>query len=80
MKDNNKVSLKGFSLTKETLEERFGAELTDYEWQSFKKQIVQTWENREFELEGVIVKHVRNSLEKLGYKAQIVDNRLKFQK
>lgn len=37
------------------------------------KRKIESWENREFELEGVIVKHIRNSLEAIGYKAQLVD-------
>ena len=78
--NKEKVSLKGFTITKDSIEERFGAELNDFEWQSFKKQIEQSWQNRDYGLEGVIVKHIRGSLEHLGFKAQIVDNKLKFQK
>ena len=32
---------------------------------------------RDFGLEGVVIKHVRDSLEDLDFKAHIIDNKLK---
>ena len=77
---DHKLRLKGFTLTRESMQERFGAELNDYEWNHFVKVVTDTWENREFELEGVVVKHLRNGLEDLGFKAQLVDGELKFER
>lgn len=76
--NDSKVSLKGFSITRESLEQRFGVKLNPYEWAAFKKRITESWESREFELERVIVKHIRGSLESLDYKAELLDGRLKF--
>lgn len=74
----DKLRLKGFTISSDSLQERFGVKMNDYEWNSFEKQITQTWENREFGLEGFVVKHLTNSLEQLGFKAQIIDGKLRF--
>lgn len=76
----DKIRHKGFTITRDSLQDRFGVEMNDYEWNSFKQQIEQTWEDRDFELERVVVRHLRNSLENLGFKAQIINDKLKFER
>jgi len=76
----NSLKLKGFTITQDSLEERFGVEMSDYEWNHFKTQIQKSWEAREFGLEGAVIKHIRSSLENLGFKAHIINGRLKFKK
>ena len=74
------IKLKGFTISRQSLEERFGVKLDDGEWYHFKNELERSWDSREFSLEKVVVDHIKNSLFKMDYKATIEENKLKFVK
>ncbi|MFY0626152.1 MAG: hypothetical protein JXR07_07655 [Reichenbachiella sp.] len=78
MDDN--IKLRGFSITKESMNERFGVVFDDGEWYHFKKEVERTWNEMEFGLEKTIVDHIKNSLFKLDFKPTLKNDRLVFER
>jgi len=74
------VRLNGFVINKQSLIDRFGIELSEIEWKEFSKDLLETWGDMEFGLEGVIVKHLTSSLGKCGFKPILKNNRLTYEK
>lgn len=74
------IKLKGFTITQDSMMDRFQVNLDNGEWFHFKKEMEESWKNREFGLEKVVVEHLKNSLFKLGYKLELVDGKLTFSK
>ena len=74
------IRLKGIKVTPQTLEERFNMNLTELEWKVFRTNLEKSWNDMEFGLEGVIVKHLTNSLREMGYKPTLEGDKLTFKK
>jgi hypothetical protein len=74
----DKISLRGVSISRESLLEKFGVDLNDTEWLIFKSNLQKSWNEEEAELRKLVFGHIKRSFENMDYKLKIEDTKLIF--
>jgi hypothetical protein len=78
--EENKIALRGVTITKEALEERYAMKLTDAEWKVFSSKLMHSWGADEEALRKLVFGHIKKSLTDIGFKLEITDTGLSFKK
>jgi hypothetical protein len=78
--ENEKITLRGVTITKESLEEKYGFVMTEIEWKIFSSKLIHSWAADQEGLRKLAFNHIKTAMGDSGFKLDIADNGLIFKK
>ncbi|MEO9871160.1 hypothetical protein [Ekhidna sp.] len=78
--DKKFLRLKGLSISKEDFELRYNVSLSDLEWHNLINSCTSSWEDHIEELKLMAFKHIKESMNSIGYRVALEEKDIIFQK
>ena len=78
--EGEKITLRGVTVSKEALEEKYQFDFTETEWKVFSSYLLRSWADDSEGLRKLAFDHIRKSMEQMGYKVSLKGKDLVFEK